>query len=156
MAELPVFRMPSLPTSWVDAEGVEIPFGQRWGLAAPPDEAYERITCPERYQPLHDVADALLAHLLDEYECVAEEVPAAAHELRAVRLLATGRSHGIGIAWTDFPGVRADLGGEVDAAAPICGCDACDESLEQAAEQLSDSVLRAVAPGDADWPLRAR
>ena len=28
--------------------------GDRWGIAGPPDEAYSRVTNPERFQPLHD------------------------------------------------------------------------------------------------------
>lgn len=146
------FIMPPLPTGrWLDAQGREIHFGSRWGMGAAPEDAYSRVTHPERYAPLHDVADALVAHLMAEYDCVAEEDTAEAHEVRAVWMRpASGR--GFRLAWTTFPGVRAGLGGDVDEAAPICGCDACDQPLEQAAEQFCDRVLAFVRQGAALWP----
>lgn len=148
------FVMPPLPAGrWLDADRREIPFGDRWGTGQPPEDAYSRVTHPERYAPLHDVADALVAHLLAEYDCVAEEDATAPHELRAVRLRPAG-GQGFRLAWTDFPGVCAGLGGEVDEAAPLCGCDACDESLERAAAQFCDRVLAFVTRGSALWPSR--
>lgn len=59
-------------------------------MAGPPDDAYAVVTHPERYAQLHEVADALLAHLLATYECeVAEDAPSderGVREIRAVRL----------------------------------------------------------------------
>ena len=37
--------------------------GDRWGIDGPPEEAYSRLTNPERFQPLHDVAMELLDRL---------------------------------------------------------------------------------------------
>jgi hypothetical protein len=154
MAPPAAFAMPPLPAGrWLDDDGHEIPFGTRWGTGGPPEEAYSRVTHPERYAPLHAVADALVAHLVAEYDCVAEQVATEPHELRAVRLQpASGQ--GFRLAWTDFPGVRAGLGGEVDEAAPLCGCDACDEPLEGAAAEICDRVLAFVTRGVALWPAR--
>lgn len=148
------FVMPPLPAGrWLDDEGREIPFGRRWGMEGPPEDAYSRVTHPERYAPLHGVADALVAHLLAEYDCVAEEDATALHEVRAVWMRPVSGA-GFRLVWTDFPGVRAALGGDVDEAAPLCGCDACDEALEQAAEQFCDRVLTFVRQGSALWPPR--
>jgi hypothetical protein len=154
MAPPAAFAMPPLPVGrWLDAEGAPIAFGERWGMGGPPESAYAVVSHPERYAPLHDVADALVAHLVAEYDCVVQEAATEPHELRAVRLQpASGQ--GFRLAWTDFPGVRAALGGEVDEAAPRCGCDACDESLEDAAQQFCDRVLSFVTRGSACWPPR--
>ncbi|WP_405219788.1 DUF6226 family protein [Agrococcus sp. Ld7] len=148
------FVMPPLPAGrWLDDAGCEIPFGRRWGMEGPPEDAYSRVTHPERYAPLHRVADALVAHLLAEYDCVAEEDATEAHETRAVRMRPAG-GPAFRMAWTSFPGVCAALGGDVDEAAPLCGCDACDEALEPAAAQFCDRVLAFVARGSARWPTR--
>lgn len=155
MTMRPAFRMPPLPMRpWADAYGREVPMGERWGMAAPPEEAYSRVTQPERYAPLHDVGNALVAHLLAEYECTSEEDETGERELRAVWLRSAAGTAAVRIAWTDFPGVLADLGGDVPEAAPMCGCDACDERLDQAAEQFVDRVLTAVSQGKTAWPLR--
>ena len=163
MLPRPSFRMPQLPARWRDGEGREHAFGGRWGMDGPPEDAYSRVTHPQRYAPLHDVADALVAHVLAVYDCVAEEEAPEEHELRAVRLRAVPGTAGVHIAWTDFPGVRARLGSGDEVAAPLCGCDACDEDLQRTAEALRDAVLDAVAGArdarsaarGAGWPLRS-
>lgn len=157
----PSFRMPPLPAGqWLDADGGEIAYGRRWGIAGPPEDAYSRVSHPERYAPLHAVGDALVAHLQAAYDCTAEAAATEPGNVRAVLVRPARASAdapepaGIRIAWTDFPGVRARLGGEVDDAAPICGCDACDESLEDAARQLCDRVLWTVIGSPAVWRRR--
>lgn len=137
-------------------DGRPIPYGSRWGLGAPPEDAYGVASHTERYAPLHDVADALLAHVLATRACSMEESPLDRGELRAVALRADARDGrdprlaAIRLAWTDFPGVTAELSGDVPEAAPVCGCDACDEDVVAVAESWTDAVRRAVA----DWPRR--
>ncbi|WP_144061011.1 DUF6226 family protein [Agrococcus pavilionensis] len=134
-----------------------IPYGSRWGLGAPPEDAYGVASHKERYAPLRDVADALVAHVLATRACSVEERPLERGELRALTLRAAAGAGGaprltaVRLAWTDFPGVTAELGRDVPDAAPICGCDACDEDVVVVAESFVDVVLRAVA----DWPRRA-
>ena len=41
--------------------------GNRWGIEGPPEEAYSRVTDPERFQPLHDAALELLDRLEREF-----------------------------------------------------------------------------------------
>ena len=41
--------------------------GNRWGIEGPPEEAYSRVTNPERFQPLHDAALELLDRLEREF-----------------------------------------------------------------------------------------
>lgn len=45
-----------------DADGAVIEYGNRWH-GSPPEETYSVDTHPERFAPLHVVADAILAHL---------------------------------------------------------------------------------------------
>jgi hypothetical protein len=151
------FRMPPLPARlWRDAAGAVIPYGERWGTEGPPEDAFSRVTHPERYAPMHAVADALLAHLLEHYDCMAEDETAGEHELRAVRVRSVPGTAPMRLAWTDFPGVRASLGSAAAAAAPVCGCDACDEPLRASAEQLRDDVLATVSGELREWfsPVR--
>jgi hypothetical protein len=42
--------------------------GHRWGAEGPPREAYSRVTNPERFAPLHDVAAELLDRLELEFD----------------------------------------------------------------------------------------
>lgn len=44
-----------------------------WGPDGPPDEAYSRVTEPERFLPLVDWTPDLLSRLEDEYDVVREE-----------------------------------------------------------------------------------
>ena len=41
--------------------------GDRWGIEGPPEEAYSRVTNPERFQPLHAAATELLDRLEREF-----------------------------------------------------------------------------------------
>ncbi|WP_404312718.1 DUF6226 family protein [Agrococcus terreus] len=66
-------------------------------------------------------------------------------------------THPLRLSWTAFPGAIAEVGAEVPAGGPVCGCDACDETLEAAADALVGPVLDLVAgrnAGDA-WPERS-
>src|SRR5690606_379530 len=51
------------------------------------------------------------------------------------------------VVYTAFPGVIVHAGLLHDFVFPDCGCDACDESVESAAEEMERLVL-AVAAGD--------
>lgn len=169
MSEPPPFAMPTIPVrQWYDADGTPITYGQRWGTAGPPESAYSATSNTERFAPLHAIADALVEHLLTAFDCEVDAEPSEPGDVRAVlvrpstaaaaardRVPPSAAAAGIRIAWTDFPGVRARLGGEVDEAAPFCGCDACDEPLDDAARRFCGRVLDAVFASSA-WRARER
>jgi hypothetical protein len=129
--------------------------GDRWGPDGPPEDAYSRVTGPERFAVVVEAADALVADLLAAYDVVAEPVPAGADGVvaipfgnegvvRAVRL--TPREGApLTIAVTDFPGVRLRRGHWDGDALPRCGCDACDETGEECAAELREWVAETVA-----------
>lgn len=85
--DAPVFR---------DADGRVIDYGNRWH-GSPPEDTYSVETHPERFAPLHAIADALIAHLRANYDVEIDEDAATArdlmrpsfHDVRAVRIRPT-------------------------------------------------------------------
>ncbi|RJK96405.1 DUF6226 family protein [Vallicoccus soli] len=106
----------------------------RWGPEGPPDEAYERVTDPERFGVLHGVARALVADLERRFAVRTEQVAGG------VRLVPDGGGTPLEVELTPFPGVRLRYGRSGGGAFPLCGCDACDEDPQEVAEQLREAV----------------
>ena len=90
--------------TFLDADGRPIPYGERWGSGMPPEQLYSVTTHPERFAPLHEVAAALIEHLVAAFDVRAEDDPACAADLqqpgddvvRAARLTPAaeiGRAH---------------------------------------------------------------
>ena len=127
-----------------DARGEVIRYGSRWGLDGPPTETYSVRTHPERFAPLRLVAESLMDAL--------DVQPAAAGSMFG--RLDPGESSRfdppnagaspIVIAFTQFPGVRLRAGAHFVTAFPHCGCDACDESVSDAIDQLEQLVFAIV------------
>ena len=115
----------------------------RWGPEGPPQEAYSRVTNPERFAPLVHAADALVAELVGRYDVRAEPVDVE-DTLRTVRLTPASGAQLV-IAVTAFPGVRLYFGHWCRTAAPVCGCDACDEDADDAIATLREVVANVVA-----------
>lgn len=138
----------------LDATGAEIRYGQRWGDDGPPDDQYSLDLHPERFAPLHVIADALAGYLADTFEVEASPVRDLAsldaggmQVLRATRLRPAGTDHAaMTLAWTGYPGVTVESGLRYRGIFPICGCEACDEPWETVAADLERHVL-AVADG---------
>lgn len=110
--------------------------GDRWGTGSPPEDAYSRVTDPEIYRPLHGIAEAVLEDLVRRFDVVREEVAGPG---RSVRLTpAAEGAAALTVEFTDFPGLRVHLGRESGSGAPVpmCGCDACDETVEDCRESL--------------------
>ena len=139
-----------------DADGQVIDYGRRW-TGSPPEETYSVVSHPERYAPLHTVADALIAHLRGMYDVDiddADEVVAGdllhqrAEVQRAVRLRPVDAMCApLTFVFTTFPGVIVHAGLLHDFAFPICGCDACDSSWQHEADELERAVLSVVSGG---------
>lgn len=135
--------------------------GNRWGPEGPPDDAYSRITEPERFAPLHDHASALLDRLEAEYEVDAEEGVGIDPELergepaRPTRRLVPRSPNAapIAIGFTTFPGLMVRFGRWQVGPFPTCGCDACDETYEREAEHL-EQLIEAVTSGGFSESIR--
>jgi hypothetical protein len=124
--------------SWMDAGDFD----------GPDDEAYGRVTNPERFRGLHASARELLDDLSAKFDVTRTLGREADGELSergntndVVRLAPTdGDGAPIGVAFTAFPGLIVRFGRWHVAAYPDCGCDACDLVPTQVAQELRDHV----------------
>ena len=129
--------------------------GDRWGIEGPPDEAYSRVTNPERFQPLHAAATELLDRLEREFAVERLEVHDVDDELSRIRLAGTPvrlvphdlQAAPIVVAFTDFPGLHLRFGSWRTEPFPNCGCDACDETADGLIEHMTRMVESVVSGG---------
>jgi hypothetical protein len=143
-------RPPVVVAEFRDASGVAIPYGRRWP-ELPPESAYSVTAHPERFAPIVDVASELVSSLARSYQVTRVEGGAEAFEnsdgiVAASRLSPEGGGAPITVAQTAFPGVRVKVGRTAEFSFPSCGCDACDEDVEQQIERL-EQLLDAVVAG---------
>ena len=114
------------------------------GTSGPPDEAYSRVTNPERFAPLHEFADALLNRLEAEFAVERVEDYGLDPELKTLELARPSvrltpedaDAAPVLFKFTTFPSLMVRCGRWYTEPFPDCGCDACDETAEVAAEQL--------------------
>ena len=123
-----------------------------WGVEGPPDDAYSRVTEPERFGPLHDWALEALARLQTDYEVTRDEgegmdteLERAPHSRPTLKLTPLQDSCApITVVFTDFPRLGIRFGRWATDIFPSCGCDAChempDEEFERFTQLLSDVV----------------
>ena len=124
-----------------------------WGREGPPDDAYSRVTEPERFAPLHGWALEVVARLQTEYEVMLDEGGITDAELERSPLSRPSMkltpiqdsSAPITIAFTDFPGLGVRVGHWVTDWFPSCGCDACDEMPEEGFERFTEFLSDVVA-----------
>ncbi|WP_210505401.1 DUF6226 family protein [Naasia sp. SYSU D00057] len=145
---------PTVPDAvYRDDDGRVVHYGERWADGGPPEDAYSRVSHPERFAPLHAVAETLLAHLRSTYDVAVEDDVSVADDLRsrprevlrAVRLTpADPDAAPLVVVFTSFPGVIVRAGLLHDFPFPICGCDACDERWDDQAGQLEAQVFAVV------------
>jgi hypothetical protein len=121
------YRRPTIVLAeFRDSDGQVIPYGGRWWDTPSEDLPYSVTAHPERFAPLQEVGRAL-----------DEALPPANR--------AGGAAVPIAVELTAFPGVIVWVGGR-DFPFPVCGCDACDEDVEQLAEQM-EHLVEAVVEG---------
>jgi hypothetical protein len=128
--------------------------GTRWGLEGPPQEAYSRVTNPERFEPLHQAALAHLQRLQEQfavervegYELDQQFTPVELARSSVKLIPADSKAAPIAIAFTSFPAVIVRCGLLVELVFPVCGCDACDATAEGELERLTQ-VMDDVAEG---------
>lgn len=142
--DTPVFR---------DTGGRVIDYGSRWP-GMPPEDTYSVTMHPERFAPLHTVADALIAYLRNTYDVqliesaeTATDLLKPAHDaVRAVRIQPTDAVCApLTIVFTPYPGIFMHAGLLHDFYYPLCGCDACDSTWDAEAEELEQHVFAIVA-----------
>ena len=129
--------------------------GDKWEIEGPPEEAYSRVTNPERFQPLHAAATALLDKLEREFAVERLEEAFFDDELSAeslarppIRLIPIDpQAAPIVVAFTEFPGLQVRFGSWRTEPFPDCGCDACDETADGLIEQMTRMVEAVVSGG---------
>jgi hypothetical protein len=153
----PRYVRPDLPTeTYYNRDGEPIPYGRHWGADGPDPDSYSVDSHPERFAGLHDVARALIDHLTAVYDVDVQDDPALAGELLiqgpgalpAVKV--TPRDPGaaaLTFVLTVYPGVMVHAGVLHDFPFPVCGCAACDETVETTADRLEMLVLSVAAGG---------
>ena len=128
--------------------------GEGWGIDGPPKEAYERVTEPERFAPLHEFGVALADRLEATFDVERVEAWGLDTEVErkdaarpSIRL--TPRNDGaapITVSFSTFPSLSVRLGRWYTDFFPSCGCDACDETAEYESERLEE-LVEAVTAG---------
>jgi hypothetical protein len=96
----------------------------------------------ERFAPLHQVADALIAYLAATYDVSVSDGDAGVGVVRAVLVEPNAPdAASLKFVFTDYPGIRLRTGLLRDFPAPQCGCEACDETWSDCADNLEQHVL---------------
>lgn len=136
-----------------DADGQVIDYGNRWP-GSPPEDTYSVDTHPERFAPLHTVADALIGHLRETYDVEIDEGAETAADLlrlpshdvvRAVRVRPKDAACAtLTLVFTAYPGIYMHAGLLHDFHYPVCGCDACDSTWQAEADELERQVFAIV------------
>lgn len=144
LIDAPVFR---------DSGGQIIDYGNRWD-GSPPEDTYSVDTHPERFAPLHTIANALIEHLRETYDVEVDEGmetavdllrPAYHDVLRGVRIRPNDPAcASLTLVCTAYPGIYMHAGLLHDFHYPVCGCDACDSNWHAEADELERQVLAVV------------
>ncbi|ALE73530.1 hypothetical protein AD006_19450 [Pseudonocardia sp. EC080610-09] len=157
---MPAYQRPAVDDpAFRDATGAVIAYGDRWDLEGPPSDTYSVTTHPERFRPLHTVADALIAHLTASYDVeVTGAAPSTGPPRAGPEIVRTTtlrprdpRAATVAVAHTAFPGVVVLAGALLEATHPVCGCDACDETWQTAADDLEWLVATVTAGQFEEW-----
>ena len=127
--------------------------GNGRGVEGPPEEAYSRVTNPERFQPLHDAATELLDRLEREFaverlegHCKDDELSRESLARPLIRLVPyDSQAAPIVMAFTEFPGLHLKFGTWCTESFPNCGCDACDETPDESIEKIAGMVEAVVS-----------
>ena len=154
------FQRPQIiQAEYRDDDGTAIPYGNKWSWHdGPPDDSYSVTDHPERFAPLHTVAETLIEYFITNFDVAVEEgyhvtdnlpnAPKADEVLRAVRITPKSES-GASLVFvlTNHPSVRLFGGEFFTGYYPSCGCNACDEEWASSAEQLEADALSITSGG---------
>ena len=162
------YSRPPIPErTFRDADGQVIPYGERWPDGDGPEDTYEVVSHPERFEPLHAIADALIEHLVAEYDVTVAEEPDPARPAfrrhdgtgfdRCVRLVPSDPgAAALTFLYEPFPSLTVHAGLLHWDPVPGCGCDHCDETADGAADDLEQMVFAVVDGGFGEQLSSAR
>lgn len=144
-----------------DASGQVISFGNRWAnreASGPPEDSYSVDEHTERFAPLHVIAEALISHLIETYDVTVNDKidvvadlpygPRAEETVRAVRFTPRDTTCApLTLVLTTYPSVHLHAGVLFSTGYPSCGCNACDETWQSAADELEWQVFAITGGG---------
>jgi hypothetical protein len=125
-----------------------------WGPDGPPEQAYSRVTEPERFAPLHPFALNLIDEFVRDYKVERLEYPEPSFKLAGkvrvarppiVLMPDDSAAAPIEIVFTDFPGLAVRFGRAYREYFPACGCDACDETADEQVEEFEWHMRQVIA-----------
>ncbi len=145
-------RPPIAVRAYQDDDGTVINYGHRWERKSPPDESYSVTSNLDRYEPLHEVARALIDYLESTYEVTLENDASCIADflrpqgvLEAVRVSPRDPTCAtLTFGFSSYPGVFLHVGVLHDFAFPTCGCDACDEGIDDLLDHLEATVFAVI------------
>ncbi|WP_241979363.1 DUF6226 family protein [Cryobacterium sinapicolor] len=73
-----------------DGQGHPLDYGNRWGGASPPGDTYSRVSNPQRFEPVHKVADALIEWLQTTFDVAMDQTPNVADVVDGLLTLRRG------------------------------------------------------------------
>lgn len=117
-------------------------------LNTTPDEAYGRVTDPQRFATLHTAAAGVVAALEVRFavaivRSIEQRTTPSAGDVDVIRIAPNRADQApLTITLTDFPGLRIAAGAWYTASLPSCGCDGCDEDAASEVSKLMDHVDR--------------
>jgi hypothetical protein len=154
-----------------DGDGKVIGYGRRWGRDGPPYDAYSRTSHLDRYEPVQVVARALIDYLDRTYDVVVERGPSCTNifarpelgfipsPIVVVDAVAVSPRElscaPLAFGFTSFPGLYLRAGVLHDFHFPGCGCDACDEGIDDVLDRLERTVF-AVTGGNYRESIKGR
>lgn len=164
----PYKRPVVVPPKFYSESGEEIVYGERWPQG-PPEDQYEVVRNPGRFAPLYPITRAIIAYLHEQYEVELLKE----HSRAGFGILGATSTGGSVILESLTPGSTSielhflpDYGIELHAGHfyrcvfPSCGCEACDETWEVAADDLERTIFAVVKGGFFEevtpWPHRWR
>lgn len=109
----------------------------------PPEDAYGRVTNPQRFAPLIPAANDLISELERRFDVTVTRGPATPWKsdikaLESVWITPVRPDQApLTVTFTSFPGLSLHAGAWQDIALPACGCDACDEGAEEELRNLA-------------------
>lgn len=116
----------------------------------PDQEAYGRVTNPERFQDVVEAARSMIADLVKTYRVESTpgnwsvDFPDWTGSANEVIRLRPSQGAPLAFMFTEFPGVLVRVAEWCVEGFPACGCDACNESPREVVERLSELVDAAV------------
>lgn len=150
------YRRPAIEIeTFLDDDGRPIPYGDRgWWVEpdGPPREVYSRCEHPQRFEPVVQIARALVEHLVATYDVdrTDAQVDDRDQEILSPRA-GGGATLTVVSSGMPHPGVWIAAGHRFTDRWPGCECDACDDDVLELVGDLEAKLLAIAAGKLSEW-----